>query len=92
MHVTLNYFAQVRQAAGVEAEQVQLDDDTDVLGAVEEVAERHGKDLRGLVLDESGAIRPSLMVLVNGQSLSAGQSLALADGDEITILSPIAGG
>jgi len=92
MQVTLEYFAQVRQAAGVESEQVQPADGTDIVTLLTELADRHGEAFRGLVLTEAGAIRPSLVVLVNGHAVSRDEPQPLADGDQITILSPMAGG
>ena len=92
MHVTIHYFAQVRQAAGVESEELKLDDGSDVAAALSELAGRHGDGFRALVLDPQGAVRPSLVTLVNGAPIPHGQQPPLSDGDEISLLSAIAGG
>ena len=92
MQVTINYFAQVRQAAGVDSERLPLDDGVDIQTALSELARRHGDDFRALVLDETGAVRPGLLTVVNGQSVPSPQQHPLADGDEISLISAVAGG
>jgi len=92
VQLTIHYFAQVRQAAGVESEQLALDDGVDVPAVLTELAARHGDDFRALVLDPQGGVRPSLVTLVNGVPAPHGKGQALSDGDEISLLSAIAGG
>ncbi len=92
MQVTINYFAQVRQAAGVESERLALDDGADIQAALSELAGQHGDDFRALVLDQAGAVRPGLLTLLNGQSVPGRQRHPLADGDEISLISAVAGG
>lgn len=92
MHVTFNFFAQVRQAAGVASERVPLDDGADTGAALSELAGRLGDDFRVVVLDESGIVRPSLLMLVNGELVRRGEPRRLADGDEVSLISAVAGG
>ena len=92
MQVTIKYFAQVRQAAGVESERLSLGDGVDVQTALAELAGRHGDDFRAMVLDQAGAVRPGLLTVVNGQSVPSPQQYPLADGDEISLISAVAGG
>jgi MoaD family protein len=92
MQVTFNYFAQVRQAAGVETEKLALAVGTDLAAALAELGKRHGETFRALVLDEFGVVRPSMLVLVNGVPAQRGGQRPLADGDEVTLLSAVAGG
>ena len=55
VQVTINYFAQVRQAAGgVESERLSLDEGVDIQTALSELAGRHGDAFRALVLDQAG--------------------------------------
>jgi len=92
MKVTFRFHAQVRQATGVESEEVVLADGTDMATALAGAARRHGPDFRKLVLDEFGVVRPSMLVLVNGVPAPRGGQRVLADGDEITLLSAVSGG
>ena len=92
MNITLKYFAQVREAAGVESEQVQLPDGSDLAAAIEHAAAAHGDAFRATVLAEGGGVRPSLLLLVNSVPVPRGTFRELHDGDEIGVFSPVAGG
>ncbi len=92
MQVTINYFAQIRQATGVKSEQLSLDEGANIQTALAELARRHGGDFRALVLGDEGAVRPGLLLVVNGQSVPSPQKHSLADGDEISLISAVAGG
>jgi molybdopterin converting factor small subunit len=90
--ITFKYYAQVRQAAGVESEQDVLAEGADMAAALEAAARRHGPAFRKLVLDEFGVVRPSMLVMVNGVPAPRGGQRQLRDGDEITLLSAVSGG
>lgn len=92
MKVKFEYFAQVRKAAGVESETLELGEATELAAALAQVAGQRGEDFRAIVLDEAGAVRPSLLVVVNGQPATRGQARELADGDSVSLLSAVAGG
>lgn len=92
MQVTLRYFAQVRQAAEVESEPIELPEGADVRSAVEKAARGRSEAFRTLVLDESAGVRPGLLLLVNSEPVPRGAARELRAGDEISIISPIAGG
>ncbi len=58
---------------------------------VEHLLERNGEKFRFLMMDPStGEIRGGTTLLVNGQR--RGPQHRLSDGDEVTLLTPIAGG
>ncbi len=92
MKVSMVYFAQLKDAAGTSSEIVELPDGADLASAVSDAARRHGEAFRKIALDEGGNIRPSLLVTVNGRPAARGAVVELRDGDEISLLSPIAGG
>ncbi len=92
MQVTFKYSAQVRQAAGVEFDRLSLSEGADLLAALGALADRRGEDFRALVVDRDGAIRPSLLVVVNGQVVPRGERCSLADGDQVSIISAMGGG
>ena len=92
MKVRFSFFAQVRQAAGAENEELLLADGTDLAAALTEVSARHGPGFRSLVLDQFGVVKPGMLVLVNGVPAQRGGTRILADGDEVTLLSAVSGG
>ena len=92
MKVTVNYFGQVRQIAGKESEAGDYRESLGLCELVADLAEKYGSEFRGIVLDASGQLRPSLLALINGQAVDKGARAELKDGDEVTLLPPIAGG
>ena len=92
MNIVLAYHAQIRQAAGVETERLEVPAGTDLHGALRAAADLHGEAFRGLVLSGDLTIRPGIIVLVNSAPVPRGARRELSDGDEIRLFSPVAGG
>jgi molybdopterin converting factor small subunit len=92
MQVTLKYFAQVRQAAEVESEPIEVPEGADAGSAITKAAQGRSDAFRTLVLDEDARVRSSLLVLVNSEPVPRNARIELKAGDEICIFSPIAGG
>lgn len=89
MLVVVRYHAQLRQAAGVPGETISVDEAVTVEQLLGHLGERH-PGLRRMLLDERGARQPTLLVFV-GDRQARGPEL-LRDGDEVSLLTPIAGG
>ena len=92
MNVRMQYYAQVRQVAGVENETIALDEGADLRGLLARLADRYGDSFRSFVLDVRGDPRPGIIVLVNDRPVGGGESPRLAEGDQVSIFSPVAGG
>jgi molybdopterin converting factor small subunit len=92
MQVTVWYMAQLKQAAGKASEQLELDNPCTLRELAQRLADRHGESLRRLLFDPGGALQPTNLFFVGDTQVQPADSLQLKDGDEITILSPIAGG
>lgn len=88
MKITLTYFAQIRRSAGVESESVMVADGTTAQGALKGVD--HGVGFSELLFDGAGALRPVILLVVNG--LPAVPERILLDGDHIQVFSPVSGG
>jgi molybdopterin converting factor small subunit len=89
MIVTVRYLAQLKQAAGQSAEQVSLDATCTVAELIALLAQRHAP-LHHVLLDEMGRVQPTLLLFVGDEQTEAGR--LLRDGDELTLMTPIAGG
>ncbi len=89
MKVGVRYLAQLRQAAGRTVEQVEWPGPATLAGLVAALAERH-PSLRDVLLDPAGAPRASVLVFVGDEQ--AGPDRPLSEGDEVTLMTPIAGG
>jgi molybdopterin converting factor small subunit len=88
MKITFNYFAQIRQKAGTESETVSVADGATAIEALKAID--HGAEFAGLLFDESGALRPVILLVVN--DVPAASDKVLNDGDRVQIFSPVAGG
>ena len=91
MKVAVRYMAQLRQAAGVATEEVELNGGEKPAALLHLLAERHGEELRRLLLTADGKPQATLLVFVGDDQADVAQT-TLRDGDEVTLLSPIAGG
>ena len=89
MNVVVRYFAQLRQDAGRAYERVRLPDPCSVADLVKHLTLANER-LRGVLLDGDGEVRASLLVFVGDEQ--SGKQRTLNDGDEVTLMTPIAGG
>ena len=92
MQVTVSYMAQVKRAAGTATETVELATGSTVGDLVSQVAERHGDELRKLILNADGTVRPTILLFVGEEQVVGEGDRELADGQEVTFVSPVAGG
>jgi molybdopterin converting factor small subunit len=92
MKIGMSYFAQIRVAAGMEGETFNLPAGSGLAGAVAAAAERHGGEFKALVLDDGGAVRGSVIALVNGVPVPRSGGRPLKDGDAVSLLSAVSGG
>jgi len=91
MIIKVKAFATFREAFGKELD-LELDGKATVMDLLTGLCAPHGS--HDLIFDESGGIKKYVNILVNGrhiQSLS-GRKTELADGDEVVIFPPVAGG
>ena len=89
MRVTVDYFGPAREAAGVSREPIECDCTAAEL--IERIASERGGRLAALLLRD-GQLSSSIMLAVNDQQVSVGDSTSLQDGDEISVIPPISGG
>jgi len=92
MNISMQFFAQIRRATGTESDQLELDSGADTLALLKTAAHRYGPDFSALVVDENGSLRPSVILLVNGLPAPRDGSHILQDGDQVSLLSAVAGG
>lgn len=92
MRVVIHYLAQVKQAAGVASESVDLDPGATVQHLVRRLVERHGAPFQRLLLDGAGELHPSILLFVGETQVSWATPHQLRDNDDISILAPMAGG
>jgi MoaD family protein len=92
MKVVVHYLAHLKQAAGTAREEIELAESCSVAALLPELAARHGESLRRLLLDDQGGLQPTILLFINDTQVADARAVMLQDGDEIALLSPIAGG
>ena len=93
MQVTVEYTAQIKSIAGMAREVIKLDGPCTVADIARQVASARGEDLAGMLLDENGQPRPSILVFRGEDQVRWDDtSTVVSDGDTITLLSPVSGG
>jgi len=90
--IRVRYVAQLKQAAGVAVEEVELASPCSVRDLLLLLADRHGAPLRNLLLGEDGSPQPTILAFVHDEQVVPSDSSPLKDGDVVTLLSPMAGG
>lgn len=92
MKIRVEYVAQLKEAAGLPGEVLEVPAAASVLDLLRTVARTRGERLGGLLLDADGRLRPSALVFVGDEQFEVDEPRALRDGDTVTIMSPLAGG
>lgn len=92
MHVTVEYTSQLKRAAGVSAESVEVPDDCTLEELFRLVSVRHGDDVRRLLFDAQGRFQESILLFIGDQQVHWQPSLELSEGQVVTLVSPISGG
>ena len=92
MQVTVEFTAQIRRAAGVSQEQVEVLDGSTVADLIIQIANQHGDDLKRLLVTDNGSPQPTLLAFVRDQQVRWAEPDVLQPADVVTLLSPISGG
>jgi len=91
MKIAVRYMAQLKMAAGLSAEVIELPAPTPVSQVLAVIVERHA-NLRPLLLTAQGHVQPTLLLFLGDEQITAEQEVPRRDGEVLTILTPMAGG
>jgi molybdopterin synthase sulfur carrier subunit len=93
IRLQVQYAAQLRALVGTGQEQIELPPGSTLAQLVAQLAAQR-EAIGAHLLTPVGAVRPSLLVVVNETAVPAEQAAAtvLQDGDCVALLPPIAGG
>jgi molybdopterin converting factor small subunit len=89
MNVVVRYLAQLRRLAGRSEERVSLPSPCSV-GQLVGLLAAANDGLRRALLDDRGGVRAGILVFVGDEQATADRTLR--DGDEVILMTPIAGG
>jgi molybdopterin converting factor small subunit len=94
MKLRILYSAQLRTAAGLAREDLDLAESISLAELLHSLASERGREVAMHLLTAAGKIQPSLLLAVNGFAVSVHEAAAtpLKPGDEVLLMPPIAGG
>lgn len=90
MRVRTLYFARLKELTGREAEELEVPEGSRCIDVIRAMADRHGEALRSYLFDESGALRRSFAIALNGERSSP--EAEVREGDTVVVIPPISGG
>ena len=93
MNLSIQYTGQLANVAGASGEALTLEDGAKLKELVENLAKKNGPKFEDLVMDESGKLRPSLMVIFDGVQADGDlETIGLEGVSRVMLMTPIAGG
>ena len=92
MKIKVSFNGQLRQISGRESEQREITANAGIDLLAADLAKSSGSDFEKILLDESGRVRASVIVLINDVPVEKGSAPSLKEGDAVSLLPAIAGG
>jgi molybdopterin converting factor small subunit len=92
MQINVNYLSQLKKAAGVGQETITLERPCSVQELLSEAVCPHRSQLSEAIKNSDGSFRDILLVFVGDRQVDLSAPFELGDGDEVTMMFPIAGG
>lgn len=92
MQVTVEYTAQIKRAAGVARDTVDVADGATLSQLISQLAADSDESLQRQLVTAEGAPQPTLLVFIRDEQRRLDDSAPLTDGDVVTFLAPISGG
>ncbi|MBJ6368957.1 MoaD/ThiS family protein [Snuella sedimenti] len=92
MDITLKFTAQIKDVVGKASDTVTANDGTNLQQLLTNLGGIYGERFKAILFDEKGAYRHSNLIVINQSQVNYEDNVTLADGMEITLMSPISGG
>jgi len=93
MKITIQYTGQLSNLAGRSEETADLPEDASLKTLVDQLKTKHEPDFIDLLLDSDGELRPSILVIFDGEQADGkSEVLQLAGVKTVMLMAPIAGG
>ena len=92
MQIHIKYFAQIKSKAGKSSEVLELESGATLQRCIEKLSKDNDHGINDILFDESGVYLDAVILVINGQQTRYTENPKMNDGDELMIMSPIAGG
>ncbi len=92
MKIEIKYFAQIKKEVGKPSDEIELEPGTTLQKCIAEIGQKNTIGFKNILFEESGAYRDAVVLVVNGAQVRYDENPKMNDGDELLLMSPIAGG
>ena len=92
MKIDIKYFAQIKREAGKQSAELELKPGTTLQQCIKEVSGINNVGFKNIIFDEFGSYRNAIILVVNSVQVRYDENPEMNDGDELMLMSPIAGG
>jgi len=92
MRVKILYFGQLYTVTKKKSEDIEIAEDITLRSLLIDRASIYGDSFRTMVFDNDFNLRPSIIIVLNDKMAAKDKEVELQDGDEIKLLTAIAGG
>lgn len=92
MKVTLEYTAQLRRAAGVRRQELEVPEASRISAVLRHAALLHGQEFERVVFTREGKLQSALLVFCGERQVHLADDPVLESGAAVTVMSPISGG
>ncbi len=90
--IKVKYTAQLKKTAGTGEEQIEINDSIGLTELLQTLCGKHDDRFHKMLFNEDGRFSNSVVLVLNGRQIRLEENPVLSDGDELLLLSPIAGG
>ena len=92
MSIKIRFTAQLKDKAGTRVDTVSYVENETLQGFLKRISTQYGIEVQSILFDENGEYRHSNLIVINQSQVNYEDSITLADGVEVTLMSPISGG
>lgn len=92
MNIVVKYTAQLKKEAGIASQNFEVVEEDNLQSLLLKVSQSYNENFHDMLFTTDEIFRQSIMIVHNGAQVGIADSLLFAEGDEILLMSPIAGG
>ena len=92
MKLSVTYFAQLKKEAGKPSEVLEFENEVNLKDCIKLVSKKYSSQFYEMFFDDNRTYRDAVVLIINSIQVRYAENPNLNDGDELLIMSPIAGG
>ena len=92
MKVKVEYSAQIKRAAGVSADELDVADDARLQAVIRQAGELRGESVQSILFPEGSELHPSILVFMDDDQVRWADNPCVESCRSVTLVSPVSGG